>query len=246
MHEEIQKPFDLKNGPLIRAALLRLGPEHHILVSTMHHIVSDGWSAELFIQRAGRALWRLFSRPGAVPKAPANAVFGFHHLATASDFGAIASRSNCHFGGELWQALPRCMIFRAIALGRSEPTYAGASQTLKLDQRDWLPTFSSLRDVSVNFFMLLAATFQVLLSKYGKQKDILIGIPVSGRNIVETENLIGLFVNTIVLRTSFSENPTFIEVLTQVRKKLLDAMSHQDAPFDLIVDTVRPARSLEL
>jgi hypothetical protein len=92
--------------------------------------------------------------------------------------------------------------------------------------------------------MLLTAVFIVLLFKYGKQKDILVGIPVSGRNLVETEPLIGFFVNTLVLRTSISRDTTFNDVLIQVRERLLDAMSHQDVPFERIVDAVRAPRSL--
>ena len=125
-----------------------------------------------------------------------------------------------------------------------EPTNAGASRTLQLDNELVADLLDFARRQRVTLFFLLAAAFQMLLLKYSKRQDVLIGIPVSGRNIVETEDLIGLFVNTIVLRTSFSGNPSFIEILDQVRQNLLDAISHQDVPFDLIVDTVRPARSL--
>jgi thioesterase domain-containing protein/acyl carrier protein len=243
VHAEILKPFDLKNGPLIRAALLRLGPQHHILISTMHHIVSDGWSAELFVQELAEH-YGAFSADRELSLNPLPMQYFDFTILQQRMIPGDRIQEQLSFWQRTLAGAPALHDFPCDRARPEEPTYAGASRTLKLDQELVADLQQFARRQRATFFMLLAATFQVLLSKYGKQKDILIGIPVSGRNIVETESLIGLFVNTIVLRTSFSENPSFIEVLTQVRKNLLDAMSHQDAPFDLIVDTVRPARSL--
>ena len=240
---EILKPFDLKNGPLLRATLLRLGPQHHILFSTMHHIVSDGWSAEILVQELAEH-YVAFSTEGVPSLKPLPIQY--------SDFTILQqhalARERIQEQLSFWQrTLADAPALHDLPCDRARPeesTYAGASRTLQLDRELVADLLQFARHQRVTLFMLLAATFQILLSKHSKQQDILIGIPISGRNTVETENLIGLFVNTIVLRTTFSGDPSFIEALKRVRQNLLDAMSHQDVPFDLIVDTVRPARSL--
>ena len=240
---EIQKPFDLSNGPLIRAVLLRLGPENHILVTTMHHIVGDGWSAELFIRELAE-YYGAFSagrEPSLKPLAMQYSDFTLlqRHLVANERIEQQLS-----FWRETLTGAPALHRLPSDHARPAQRTYAGASQTLHLENELVAKLQQFARHQRITFFMLMTATFQVLLSKYSNQQDILIGIPVSGRNIVETETLIGLFVNTIVLRTSLSGNPQFIEVLSRVRENLLDAMSHQDVPFELIVDTIRAPRSL--
>jgi thioesterase domain-containing protein len=240
---EIQKPFDLSSGPLIRAVLLRLGPENHILVTTMHHIVTDGWSAELFIRELAE-YYGAFSagrEPSLKPLAMQYSDFALlqRHLVANERIEQQLS-----FWRETLAGAPALHDLPSDHARPAQPTYAGASQTLHLDNELVTKLQQFARHQRITFFMLLTATFQVLLSKYSNQQDILIGIPVSGRNIVETETLIGLFVNTIVLRTSLSGNPQFIEVLRRVRENLLDAMSHQDVPFELIVNTIRAPRGL--
>jgi len=240
---EIQKPFDLSNGPLIRAVLLRLGPENHILVTTMHHVVTDGWSAELFIRELAE-YYGAFSagrEPSLKPLAMQYSDFTLlqRHLVVSERIEQQLS-----FWRETLTGAPPMHNLPTDRARPAQPTYAGASQTLHLDNELITKLQQLARHQRITLFMLLTATFQVLLSKYSNEQDIVIGIPVSGRNIVETETLIGLFVNTIVLRTSLSGNPQFIEVLGRVRKNLLDAMSHQDVPFELIVDTIRAPRGL--
>jgi thioesterase domain-containing protein/acyl carrier protein len=243
VHAEIQRPFDLKNGPLLRAALVRLGAEHHILVSTMHHIVSDGWSAELFVQELAEH-YAGFSA-GRVPSLkPLPIQYSDFTLLQQHTIGRERIQEQLSFWQRTLADAPALHDLPCDRARPEEPTYAGASRTLQLDNELVANLLGFARRQRVTLFFLLAAAFQILLLKYSKRQDVIIGIPASGRNMVETEDLIGLFVNTIVLRTSFSGDPSFIEVLDQVRQNLLDAISHQDVPFDLIVDTVRPARSL--
>lgn len=241
--EETQKPFDLANGPLIRAVLVRLGPESHILLCIMHHIVSDGWSAELFISELAEH-YSAFSagRESCLKSLPIQ----------YTDFAILQRHlvSDEHFKQQLafWRrtlrGAPTLHSLPCDRMRPEQPTYTGASETLHLDNDLVVDLQRFARHQRVTFFMLLTATFQVLLSKYGKQQDILVGIPVSGRSIAETESLIGLFVNTIVLRSSLVGNPKFIDVVGRVREGLLDAMSHQDIPFDLVVDEIGARRSL--
>ena len=241
--EEIQKSFDLKNGPLLRAVLLRLNPEHHILLITMHHIVSDGWSAELFIRELAEHYGAFVAgREPTVKPLPMQ----------YSDFAILQRHLIRSERTEQQLSFWRRTLAGAPALhcfpcdrGRPErPTYAGANQTLQLDNELVADLQQFARHQHTTFFTLLIAIFLVLLFKYGKRKDILVGIPVSGRTLVETEMLIGFFVNTLVLRTSISQDQTLKDVLIQVRESLLDAMSHQDVPFERIVDAVRAPRGL--
>jgi len=241
--EEIQKPFDLKNGPLLRTVLLRLGPEHHILVSTMHHIVSDGWSAELLIRELAEHYGAFVAGQEPNPKPLPIQYSDFtilqrHLLRTERIEQQLSFWRRILAGAPILHNLP-CDRPRP-----ERPTYAGANQTLQLDSGLVSELQRFARHQRSTIFMLLTAAFVVLLSKYGKQKDILLGIPVSGRNLVETEPLIGFFVNTLVLRTSVSNNMTFNDLLIQVRESLLDVMSNQDVPFERIVDAVRVPRGL--
>jgi thioesterase domain-containing protein len=239
---EIEAPFDLKNGPLIRVALLRLSPQDHILVITMHHIVSDGWSAELFISELAE-LYGAFS----AGREPSLKSLPFQY----SDFTLlnrhlISSKrieQQLSFWKRTLSDAPALHDFPCDRARPEQPTFAGACQVVQLDSQLVTDLQRFARDHRVTFFMLLTAAFQTLVSKYSGKVDILTGIPVSGRNIVDSESLIGLFVNTLVLRTSVFINDPFTEVLSRVRANLLDAMSNQDVPFDLIVDTVRIRRS---
>jgi len=243
VREEIRKPFDLRNGPLLRTALLRLGPEHHILVITMHHVVSDGWSAEVLIRELAEhySAFVAGQEPNLKPLPVQYSDFTIlqrHLLGTERIEEQLSFWRRTLAGAPILHNLP-CDRPRP-----ERPTYAGANQILQLDSGLVSELQRFARHQRSTIFMLLTAAFVVLLFKYGKQKDILLGIPVSGRNLVETEPLIGFFVNTLVLRTSVANNMTFNDLLIQVRESLLDAMSHQDVPFERIVDALRVPRGL--
>ena len=243
VREEIRKPFDLRNGPLLRTALLRLGPERHILVITMHHIVSDGWSAEVLIRELAEdySAFVAGQEPNLKPLPVQYSDFTIlqrHLLGTERIEEQLSFWRRTLAGAPILHNLP-CDRPRP-----ERPTYAGANQILQLDSGLVSELQRFARHQRSTIFMLLTAAFVVLLFKYGKQKDILLGIPVSGRNLVETEPLIGFFVNTLVLRTSVANNMTFNDLLIQVRESLLDAMSHQDVPFERIVDALRVPRGL--
>ena len=243
VREEIRKPFDLRNGPLLRTALLRLGPEHHILVITMHHVVSDGWSAEVLIRELAEdySAFVAGQEPNLKPLPVQYSDFTIlqrHLLGTERIEEQLSFWRRTLAGAPILHNLP-CDRPRP-----ERPTYAGANQILQLDSGLVSELQRFARHQRSTIFMLLTAAFVVLLFKYGKQKDILLGIPVSGRNLVETEPLIGFFVNTLVLRTSVANNMTINDLLIQVRESLLDAMSHQDVPFERIVDALRVPRGL--
>jgi thioesterase domain-containing protein/NRPS condensation-like uncharacterized protein len=240
---EVQKPFDLSIGPLIRMMLIRLGELDHILVGTMHHIISDGQSAELLVQELAEhyAAFSANVRPNLQPLSMQYSDFALlqRHLMAAPHIEQQLS---------FWKrTLAGAPVLHDFPCDRPRPeklSFAGASQALPLDLDLVIGLQRLAKEHQATFFMILAAAFQVLLWSYGNQKDVLVGIPVSGRTIVETEGLIGLFVNTIVLRTTLSGNARFLEVLNQVRDSMLDALTNQEVPFELVVDAVQARRSL--
>ncbi|MBZ4423327.1 non-ribosomal peptide synthetase, partial [Myxococcus sp. RHSTA-1-4] len=236
-------PFDLGTGPLLRACLLRLAPEEHVLVVVMHHIVSDGWSMGVLV-REMEALYAAFSE-GRSPELPAlpvqyadyavwqrrwlsgetlEAQLGWWkerlagappHLERPTDKPRPAVLS--HQGGTVPVRLPRKLGDALTALAQRE----GATP-----------------------FMVLLAAFQVLLSRYSGQTDVLVGSPIAGRRYAETEGLIGFFVNTLALRAQVRPGATFREMLAQVRETTLGSYAHQDVPFEKLVEELRLERDL--
>lgn len=239
---QAQQPFDLAQGPLLRATLIHLAAEEHVLLLTMHHIVSDGWSHGVFwrelttlyeacitgkpslllplpIQYADFALWQQQWLQGEV--LTTHLAYWKRQLAGAPTLQLPTDR-------------PRPAV----------QTFRGARHSLVLS-----PTLvQALKDLSqqhgVTLFMTLLAALQVLLHRYTGQDDIVVGSPIANRTRVETEGLIGFFVNTLVLRTDLSGEPRFRELLRRVREVALQAYSHQDLPFEKLLEELRPPRDL--
>ncbi len=238
-----QQPFDLALGPLIRSLLLKLSPRDHVLVVTQHHIISDGWSLGIF----WRELERLYAAFAVGLESPLPELsFQF------TDFARWQRQS--------WPA----QAF-AQSLAYWQRQLQGASALLALptdyprparqsDRGDRLTfhvaadTTQALRTLSqtagTTLFMTLLAVFNVLLYRYTEQDDIVVGSPMAGRNLAATEDLIGFFVNTVVLRTNLGGNPPFIELLNRVRQVALEAHPHQDLPFEQLVDKLQIQRDL--
>ncbi|OHX36745.1 hypothetical protein BJL95_07520, partial [Methylomonas sp. LWB] len=243
--EEAAKPFDLQRGPLIRASLLILvdsGSEQEaILMLTMHHIVSDGWSSAVLINEFA-ALYRAFSqgRPSPLAELPIQ----------YADFACWQRRWLS--GGELDRQLSYWRQRLADATGvlelptdRPRPavmTYRGSNISFEIPLELARQARALSKQYNVTLFMLLLAVFKLLLSRYSGQTDLCVGIPVANRNRREIEDLIGFFVNTLVLRSDLSANPTFAELLEQIRATVLDAQNHQDLPFEKLVEALQPVR----
>ncbi len=242
VREEIGKPFDLSRGPPIRALLLILAPAHHILVCTVHHIVCDGWSAELLVREIAEHYEALAAGrdPSIEPLAfPYSAYADLQHLALD---GERLNRQLSYWRRVLAGA-PPLLDLRPGGHRPERPTHRGASYAVRLDG-DMVEELQQLaRKQRSTLFMVLTAAFGALVSLLSQRTDIVIGIPVTGRDLVETESLIGLFVNTIVLRVSLAGDPSFGEILDRTRERLLDAMSHQDVPFERVVDAIGCRRS---
>ncbi|MEA5581859.1 amino acid adenylation domain-containing protein [Nodularia harveyana UHCC-0300] len=238
-----ETPFNLQNAPLLRVELFRLGEESHLLLITIHHIISDGWSVGIFIQELS-ALYQAFctGKPTPLPELPVQ----------YADF-AIWQRQ--YLTGELLQAklnywqqqLAGAPPLLELPTDKPRPaiqTFRGNKQdfTLSLQLTEKIKALS--QNSGVTLFMTLQTAFVTLLHRYSGQTDILVGTPIANRNRAEIESLIGFFVNTLVLRTQIVGNPSFAELLQQVKQVALDGYAHQDVPFEQVVEALQPERNL--
>jgi amino acid adenylation domain-containing protein len=239
-----RQPFDLARGPLFRAILFKLDDRMHALSLAMHHIVSDGWSLGVFVREMSEFYSAYVThRVPQLPELPiqypdfaqwqrqwldggvldAQLPYWKENLAgTLPVLQLPSSRprptiQTLH-GGRIVRTFPPVLVERLKGLGRKE---------------------------GVTFFMLLLAAFQVLLHRYTGEDDVIVGSPTANRSRAELENLIGFFVNNLVLRTDVSGNPTVRELLARTREVALKAYAHQDVPFDVLVEALRPRRELD-
>ena len=241
--EEARRPFDLINGPVFRTNLIRLDEEDHILLLTAHHIVADGWSMGSLLRELA-VLYRAFSQSQPSPL-PELAIQFVDYTVWQREWlnGAELERQLSYWKKQLAQFPKRLDL----PTDRGRPavqSYRGARQTFELSHSlaETLKTFS--RKEGATLFMILLAAFQTLLYRLSGQDDIVVGCPIANRRKVEVEGLIGFFANTLVLRTDFSGNPSFREMLQRVRRVALDAYEHQDLPFERLVEELNPERSL--
>ncbi len=240
--QEARRPFDLATGPLIRAGLFRVAHDEHVLVLTMHHIVSDGWSVEV-LWRELHALYDALRQqlPSPLPELPIQyadyAVWQREQLTDAALQGQRA----------YWKERLAHLATLELPTDRPRPkvqTYVGAWQPIALPHALTAALERVGRGQRATLFMTLIGAFQVLLGRYSGQDDVAVGIPVANRGRSELEGLIGFFVNTLVLRTDLSGDPAFVDLLARVREATLGAMAHQDLPFEKLVEEVNAARDL--
>ncbi|HTG35648.1 MAG TPA: non-ribosomal peptide synthase/polyketide synthase [Thermoanaerobaculia bacterium] len=243
VREESLRPFDLERGPLVRAALLRLEAEEHVLLFTLHHIVSDGWSTGVLVREVA-ALYesRVTGRPAALPELPIQyADFAVWQRRWLS--GAALERE----AGYWRQRLAGAPASLELPADRPRPqvkSSRGDSLTgvLAADLGAALRELS--RRAGATLFMTLLAGLDTLLHRYTGQQDLLVGVPIANRNRAETEPLIGFFVNSLVMRADLTGDPGFSGLLARVRDTALEAYAHQDLPFEKVVEVTRPDRDL--
>ncbi|NET89190.1 MAG: amino acid adenylation domain-containing protein, partial [Kamptonema sp. SIO1D9] len=241
MVRESQQPFDLTQEPLFRAKLVRLGQQEHILLLTMHHIISDEWSVEVLIREMA-ALYKAFlaGNPSPLPELPIQ-YSDFAYWQRQSLQGERLENQLSYWKKQL-DGSPAVL---QLPTDRPRPpvqTYRGAHQSLTLPR----PLSEAIENLSrqegVTLFMLLLAAFQTLLYRYTGQEDIPVGSPIAYRNRDEIKRLIGFFVNTIVLRADLRGNPSFVDLLGRLRQVALEAYAHQDFPFEQLVEALQPKR----
>ncbi|QWA30646.1 non-ribosomal peptide synthetase [Pseudomonas sp. RC3H12] len=240
---QVRQPFDLQHGPLLRARLLRLAADEHVLVLVLHHIVADGWSMPILVDELVRGYESHLH--GQAPQLPALA-FQYADYAAWQRQWMEAGEQQRQL--DYWQArLGSTQPILELATDRPRPVvqqYEGARLPVDLEPSlvAQLKTLAGQHDVTL--FMLLLASFQALLHRHSGQSDIRVGVPVANRTRAETEGLIGFFVNTQVLDARFQPQIRFDELLQQVKHTALGAQAHQELPFEQLVEALQPERSL--
>jgi hypothetical protein len=240
---EAQRPFDLSIGPLLRATLLRLAPDDHVLLFTLHHIISDGWSTAILIREVV-ALYRAYSQGQASPLTELEIQYADYAVWQRDwlSSGVLAQQLS-YWRTQLSGAPP----VLELPTDRARPpvqSYRGATHSFALsgEVRTGLQRLSQQEGATL--FMTLLAAFKVLLMKYSGQQDIVVGTDVANRTQRQTEELIGFFINQLVLRTQMGGNPSFRELLQRVREVTLGAYGHQEVPFEKLVEELQPERSM--
>ncbi len=243
LRQEAMCGFDLARGPLFRGRLYRLSASHHVLLLVMHHIIADGWSVGILFRELGELYGRLCRGETASLLPP------------LLQYRNFAQWQRHWLQGEVLEEL----------LGHWRSRLAGAPQVLELPKDRPRPAAESNRGAVFSFtlssglvgelrrlahrkkttlFVPLLAGFTALLSRYSAQEDFLVGTPVANRNRAEFEDVVGCFVNTLVLRSDLSGDPTAGELVQRTRKLCLDALQHQDLPFERLVEEMQPERDL--
>ncbi len=242
-NEEVQRPFDLTQGPLMRVLLLQLGAEEYVLLLPIHHIISDGWSLGVLYQELA-TLYTAFASgtPSPLPDLPIQ--YADFALWQQEQLQGEARADQLAYWKQQLAGAPTVLDLPADRPHPAVPTYRGSAHlvTLPPGLTEVLKALS--RREAVTLHMTLVAAFQTLLYRYTGQDDMVIGSVAAGRTQAELEALIGFFVNTPVLRTDLSGNPTFRELLGRVREVTFEAQAHQEVPFDYLVRELQPTRSL--
>ena len=241
--EEARKPFDLENGPIWRARLVRLAEQDSLLLLTIHHIAFDGWSQDILVRELSQSYQaQKIGQQTNLPELPIQ----------YADYAAW-QRQWCespemdvhlHYWREKLDGAPTVLELPIDHVRPAVQTDHGAQQTFNLP----VPLIQALQDIGhqqgATLFMTLLAAFDVLLARYTGQKDIVVGSNLTGRVGLETEPLIGLFVNTLPLRVDLSGNPSFLELLQRVSKITLEAHAHQETPLELLLPQLIVGRDL--
>ena len=240
--EEARRPFDVSRGPLLRATLIRLGAQDHLLVATMHHIISDGWSMGVLLRELG-VLYGAFSagRPSPLPLLPLQ--YGDHALWQRDGLQGDVLDAQLAWWREQLAGAPPALELPTDRPRPAVQTYQGATRPVRLSGA----LSKALKDLcqreGVTPFMLLLAGFQALLHRHSGQEDLSVGTAIAGRSRAELRELIGPFFNLVVLRARLSGDLTFRELLGRVREMALGAYAHQETPFEKLVEVLRPQRS---
>ncbi len=237
------QPFDLSQGPLLRAHLIKFGSDDHVLSLVQHHIVSDAWSMRVMVEELVSA-YQAYSQ-NQQPDFPELPIQYADYAAWQRQVmeAGEADRQLAYWREQLGDEQP--VLELPTDYPRPQlPSYRGATFTQGLPKDLSERVISEAKRVGVTPFMLLLASFQALLHRYSGQDDIRVGVPIANRTRLETERLIGFFVNTQVLRAQISPELTVNELLQQVKHTALEAQAHQDLPFEQLVEALQPERSL--
>lgn len=243
MEKEMRVPFSLQDGPLLRCYLISCGDYEHYLFLNMHHIITDGWSVHLFMKEL-TLLYRAALK-GTKPNLPELTIQMADYTEWQRELlqGEYLEAQLAYWKEKLGGELPILTLPKARSRG-SIVNHKGSSYTFHIPH-ELSRRFSRLcQESSTTLYIGLLTVYKILLARYSGQKDIVVGTPIAGRNHQDIENLIGLFVNTLVIRNDLADNPSFREYMQRVKKTCLEAYDHQDLPFEVLVEKLNPGRSL--
>jgi len=242
-NQAAKKPFDLSSDSLIRCQLLQLAPENYILLVTIHHIVFDAWSMSIFVQELITLYEAALNQKSGILLTLPIQYADFAYWQRQWLQGEVLETQLNYWKQQLQGTLPGLQLPIDYPPTANQ-NYQGAEQSLSLCKSLTSAIKNLSRQAGATIFMTLLATFKLLLCRHTGQEDIIIGSPIAGRNHQGTEDLIGCFLNTLPLRTNLSGNPSFRQLLTQVMEVTLAAYSHQDIPFEKLVEELKPERFL--
>ncbi|MCP4661239.1 MAG: amino acid adenylation domain-containing protein, partial [bacterium] len=239
----VRAPFDLAREPQLRTTLIRLAPEDHVLVLSMHHIASDFWSMGVLTQELTRC-YDAFSRgeDADLPELPVQ--YADYAVWQREWFAGGVLEEQLAYWRRTLEGAPAALELPADHPRPRRPSYRNAARAMRLPAAET----GALRELGqhhqATLFMVLIAAFSAFLHRLSGQRDVLLGTPAANRTRTELEGLIGLFVNTLVLRVDLAGDPGFLELIERVRRTVLGAQAHQDLPFEQLVDELQPERHL--
>jgi len=239
--EATRRAFDLSRAPLISATLARISEREHVLLLVIHHIVADGWSMGV-ITRELTELYRAYSTN--TPVELADLPLQFKDYAEWERNRLLGSRSikkHLAYWREQLRGLEPIRL-PTDSVRPAQMTFRGGVERRSLSEQTLVELRSLAGQQNATLHMVLLAAFKMLLMRWSGSEDVSVGTPVAGRDRVEVEGLIGCLVNTLVLRTDLSGNPSFAELVERIRQMALSAYSHQDMPFDRLVAELSPVR----
>ncbi|HEX2080123.1 MAG TPA: condensation domain-containing protein, partial [Longimicrobium sp.] len=241
--EEANAPFDLERGPLVRGRLVRLGPDEHALLLTLHHIVSDAWSTGVLIRELS-TLYGAYRRGEADPLPPLPVQYADYAAWQRRWVEGEVLEAQAAYWVRTLAGAPELLELPADRPRPARPDHLGASLRLELDAGLTTALKALSRGRGTTLFTTLLAGWAATLGRLSGQQDVVVGTPTANRGRYEIEGLIGFFVNTLALRVDLSGSPTVAELLGRVKARALEAQQHQDVPFEQVVERVQPARSL--
>ncbi|NER50689.1 MAG: AMP-binding protein [Symploca sp. SIO1A3] len=243
LQQENQQQFNIEQDPPIRAKLFNLGETENILLVTLHHIASDGWSVSVFAQELS-AFYEaaITGQPCLLPELPVQ--YADFAIWQRNWLQGEALETQLDYWKEKLQELPQLQLPTDHPRPATE-TFRGAEQIFSLSEKLTVKLNRLSQQQGVTLFITLLAAFKVLLYRYSGQERIVVGSPIANRNRRQIEGLIGFFVNSLVMYTDLHGEPSFLEVLNRVKQTAIEAYSHQDLPFEKLVDELQPERSLK-
>jgi amino acid adenylation domain-containing protein/FkbH-like protein/thioester reductase-like protein len=241
--EALAVPFDLSTGPLIRGTLLQLSDHEYVLLMTMHHIVADGWSLGVLLRDLSSA-YQAFQQDAPDPLAPLPIQYADYARWQREAAAQTQQDDQLAYWIEHLRGAPELL---ELPTDRPRPpvqSYRGANARVALGAELTSDLRAFCRERNLTMAMVLYAAWAVVLARLSGQEDLVIGMPVANRRRTEVEGLIGLFVNTLAVRVTLDDDPLVSELLARVKEIMLAAYAHQDVPFERVVETLQPARTL--